>query len=105
MDHLRQPLQALHARAGAFVADGDARLLYVPADAELAEAALRLVGGVEWHPDNRRPVLLLTTPFSAAAPGWAARTEALRAEYQRYQDAFDRQALGLPALPALSPAA
>src|SRR3954451_17865885 len=91
MDHLAQPLEALQARAAAFGADDRARLLYVPADPDLAEAALRIAVSQEWHPDNTRPFLVL------ASSSWHARCHELRAEYARHATAYD--AITFPELP------
>ena len=100
MDHLTQPLENLQTRAGQFLADGEARVLYVTADEELAAQALGVLQALEWHPDNLRPLFELDTPFSSKAPGWAERAEALREAYGAQVAAYDHRAIGLPALPA-----
>ncbi|HXU80397.1 MAG TPA: hypothetical protein VN914_03305, partial [Polyangia bacterium] len=103
MDHLTLPLETLQARASQFVADGEARVLHVVADEDLAAQALGLLQALEWHPENSRPLFELTAPFSGKAPGWSERTEALGEAYAAQVAAYDHAAIGLPALPALDP--
>jgi len=105
MNHLAKPLEALAARAGAFVSDQETRVLYVSVDQDLAEAAVEIVVGQEWHPENPRPIFLLAAPYSRKSPGWLERAGALREEYERRQDAFDREAITLPELPPLDESA
>jgi tetratricopeptide (TPR) repeat protein len=101
MDHLTQPLDELQTRAGQFLADREARVLWVVVDEELASPAGGLIEALEWHAENRRAVFELTAGFSVKAPGWGARTEALREAYARQVVAYDQRAIGLPALPPI----
>src|SRR5947199_5007631 len=105
MDHLTRPLEDLQARAGQFVADREARLLYVAADEELAETARGVLQTLEWHPENRRAFFELNAPFIGQVPGWQERTQALREAYAAQVAAYDHRAIGLPALAALDPRA
>src|SRR4051812_35962298 len=109
MDHLAQPLEELHARASQFVADPEARVLYVPVDDELFDGARDLLAALEWHPENRGPFFELGTPFGPKDPGWTARTSALETAYGEQVVGFDRAAITLPSVgppnPALDPIA
>src|SRR4051794_11121087 len=98
MDHLAQPLENLQVRAGRFVADREARVLYAAGDHELVQTALGILQTLEWHPENRQAFFELSAPFSSQAPGWAERTEALREAYAAQVAVYDQRAIGLPAL-------
>jgi tetratricopeptide (TPR) repeat protein len=104
MDHLAIQLEALHKACGAFLVDGDAKVLYVPVDDELADGAKALVTALEWHPENRRFVFVLEAGHGPKAEGWTERTEELRETYERIVEAHQAEAVGLPELPASEPA-
>lgn len=103
MDHLALPLEDLHKACGEFLVDGEAKVLYVPVDDELADGAKALVTALEWHPENRRFVIVLEAGHAPKAEGWSERTHALRAAYERIVDAHQAEAIGLPDLPAAEP--
>jgi hypothetical protein len=94
MDHLTEPLEALRARALAWLHDGRARVLAAAVDPELGEGARALIASLEWAPDNARPFFVL------GHDGWAARAEELRGLYQARRDAFAGEGVALPALAA-----
>jgi hypothetical protein len=100
MDHLALPLENLHKACGEFITDGGSRVLYVPVDDELAAGAKALVTALEWHPENRRFVVLLDPGHGPKDEGWAERTATLRAAYEAIADAHQLEAVGLPELPA-----
>src|SRR5690348_6271434 len=103
MDHLAEPLERLQAEASRFVADRQQRILYVAVDEDLAAAAHGLIQTLEWHAENRGPFFELLTPFTNKAHGWTERTQALRDVYEAHAAAYDRNAIGLPSLPAADP--
>jgi hypothetical protein len=93
VDHLTESLEALRARAMAWLADGQARVLAVTADHELADGARVLLASLEWAPDNRRAF------FDLGGAGWGARADELRARYEAQREAFQRAGHALPELP------
>jgi len=99
MDHLTKPLDELHARAGQFLLDPQATILYVPCEDSLFDGAHQLLASLEWHPENRHPFFELLVPYEPKSAGWSERVETLRQAYQLHVDAYDGEAVTLPELP------
>jgi hypothetical protein len=93
MDHLAAPLEALRGRALAWLLDRDARVLHVPADAELHPAARVLLLSLEWAPENRTPL------FELRAGDWEGRGQELLALYAARAAACEGAGVRLPAVP------
>src|SRR4051812_27952695 len=101
MESYAIPLRALAEQTGWFVRATEARVLHVLTTHDLREAALEVVMAQEFHADNRSPFVLLDAPHTAAAPGWAARAESLRAQHQARRTAMKTEGYALPPLPPL----
>lgn len=100
MQHLADPLQRLFLAGGRFLENREQRFLYVPVDSDLFEGAVSLIRALEWHPENKRPFIVLDAPFSGTHEGWRDRTAMLRASYERIVEAFQADAISIAPLPA-----
>jgi hypothetical protein len=99
MEAFAVPLRLLADDAAWFARDRQLRLLHVMTTADLADAALDIVMGQEFHADNRCPFVRLDDPFSDAEPGWAIRAERVRQAYAALRAALAEGGTSLPLLP------
>lgn len=76
MDSFAKPLRQLHEDAVWFARAAELRALHVTCSTALRSAAIEtLAQTIEFHPDNKCPVLVLEDPWLVAGPGWRARAQ------------------------------
>lgn len=76
MESVAKPLRRLEEDAKWFARATELSLLHVTCSADLRRAALKvLTGGIEFHPNNRSPVVLLEDAWTTADPGWSVRAK------------------------------
>lgn len=76
MESFAKPLRRLEDDAAWFARATELRLLHVTCSSDLRATALKVLGGViEFHPDNRSPVIVLEDAWTTAEPGWGVRAQ------------------------------
>ncbi len=78
MRSFAEPLGRLEHDAAWFARATELALLHVTCSSDLRGAALKVLPGViEFHPDNRSPVVVLEDAWTSADPGWKWRAQRL----------------------------
>lgn len=76
MESLAEPIRRLDDDAAWFARATELSLLHVTCSASLRGVALKtLVGAIEFHPDNRSPVIVLEDSWTLADSGWKTRAQ------------------------------
>lgn len=76
MESIAKPLRRLEDDAKWFARATELSLLHVTCSADLRGAALKtLAANIEFHPDNRSPVVLLEDAWTTRDPGWRVRAQ------------------------------
>lgn len=83
MESTAAPLRRLNDDATWFARATELRLLHVTCSTNLRAAALKtLVGSIEFHPDNRSPMLSLEDAWTRQDPGWKLRTQRMVEDWE-----------------------
>jgi len=76
MESIAEPLRRLEDAAKWFARATELSLLHVTCSADLRGAVLKtLAGNIEFHPDNRSPVIVLEDAWTTRDPGWRVRAQ------------------------------
>ena len=109
MQHLSDPLNALHADCAWFARAREVRLLVVRTSGDLRKTVTTLVPRYEFHADTHSPWVFADDAFEPGAPGWESRAARLLRDWERRRAAFARVGTPMPSAvprpPARVPAA
>ena len=73
MQHVADPLNALHADCAWFARARELRFLVIRTSGDLRATVTKFLPRYEFHADNRSPWVLVDDPYERGAPHWESR--------------------------------